>query len=99
MPEVTRFLNALAQGDPHAASRLLALVADKLRKLAAERIASDNPGPDAATHRPCPRVRTSDWESTCPDRQTGHGPDGPPSTKRIFSCIAATPQQANGCFG
>ena len=34
MNEVTQLLSALEQGDPHAASRLLPLVYDELRKLA-----------------------------------------------------------------
>jgi hypothetical protein len=39
MSEVTRLLTALDQTDPHAASRLLPLVYDELRKLAARRVA------------------------------------------------------------
>jgi hypothetical protein len=39
MHEVTQLLNALGQGDPHAASRLLPLVYEELRRLAAQRIA------------------------------------------------------------
>jgi hypothetical protein len=35
MDHVTQLLNALGQGDPHAAGRLLRLVYDELRKLAA----------------------------------------------------------------
>jgi hypothetical protein len=37
MTDVTRLLNALEQGDPHAASRLLPMVYDELRKLALAR--------------------------------------------------------------
>jgi RNA polymerase sigma factor (TIGR02999 family) len=44
MSEVTRVLSALEQGDPHAASQLLPLVYDELRKLAAHRLASERPG-------------------------------------------------------
>jgi hypothetical protein len=33
MTDVTRLLHALEQGDPHAASRLLPLVYEELRKL------------------------------------------------------------------
>jgi hypothetical protein len=33
MNEVTQLLSALQQGDPHAASRLLPLVYEELRKL------------------------------------------------------------------
>jgi hypothetical protein len=44
MDEVTRLLSALEQGDPHAASRLLPLVYEELRKLAAQRMARERPG-------------------------------------------------------
>jgi RNA polymerase sigma factor (TIGR02999 family) len=44
MNEVTRTLSAIEQGDPHAAERLLPLVYDELRKLAAERMAQEKPG-------------------------------------------------------
>jgi len=44
MNEVTRILSALEQGDPHAASQLLPLVYEELRKLAAQRLASERPG-------------------------------------------------------
>src|ERR671938_637188 len=41
MTEVTRILSAIEQGDPHAAERLLPLVYDELRKLAAARMAEE----------------------------------------------------------
>ena len=44
MKGVTRMLNALGPGDPHAASRLLPLVYGDLRKLAAQRQAQEQPG-------------------------------------------------------
>src|SRR5262245_12467578 len=44
MTEVTRVLSAIEQGDPHAAERLLPLVYDELRKLAAARLAEEKPG-------------------------------------------------------
>jgi hypothetical protein len=44
MNDVTQFLSALGQGDPHAASRLLPLVYGELRKLAAQRMAHEQPG-------------------------------------------------------
>jgi hypothetical protein len=43
MNGVTQPLSALGQGDPHAASRLLPLVYE-LRKLAAQRMAQEQPG-------------------------------------------------------
>jgi RNA polymerase sigma factor (TIGR02999 family) len=44
MSEVTRLLSAAEQGDPQAASQLLPLVYDELRKLAAHRLAQQSPG-------------------------------------------------------
>jgi RNA polymerase sigma factor (TIGR02999 family) len=44
MNEVTRILSAIEQGDAHAASRLLPLVYDELRKLAAQKLAREKPG-------------------------------------------------------
>jgi RNA polymerase sigma factor (TIGR02999 family) len=44
MSDVTRILEAIQRGDPHAARQLLPLVYDELRKLAADRIAREKPG-------------------------------------------------------
>ena len=44
MHEVTRILHAIDQGDPQAAERLLPLVYDELRRLAAEKLAQERPG-------------------------------------------------------
>ena len=44
MNEVTRILNAIDQGDPHAAEQLLPLVYGELRKLAAQRLTQEKPG-------------------------------------------------------
>jgi hypothetical protein len=44
MNAVTQLLNALEQGDPHAAEELLPLVYQELRKLAAQRMAQEQPG-------------------------------------------------------
>src|SRR5205823_5772692 len=44
MSDVTRILNAIEQGDPHAAEQLLPLVYDELRKLAAQKMAQEKPG-------------------------------------------------------
>src|SRR5438034_8450092 len=44
MSDVTRILSAIEQGDSHAAEQLLPLVYDELRKLAAERMAQEQPG-------------------------------------------------------
>ena len=44
MNEVTRILQAIDQGDPQAAEQLLPLVYDELRRVAAEKLAHENPG-------------------------------------------------------
>ncbi len=44
MNDVTRVLSAIEQGDPQAAERLLPLIYDELRKLAARRLAQEKPG-------------------------------------------------------
>ncbi len=44
MSDVTRLLDAAAGGDRQAAAELLPLVYDELRKLAAARMAAENPG-------------------------------------------------------
>ena len=41
MPDVTQILNAIEAGDPHAAERLLPLVYDELRNLAAHKMAQE----------------------------------------------------------
>jgi RNA polymerase sigma factor (TIGR02999 family) len=54
MKELTQILNALAEGDPHAAAQLLPLVYDELRRLAAHKLAHEAPGqtlePTALVH-------------------------------------------------
>ena len=54
MSEVTQILHAIAEGDPLAASQLLPLVYEELRKLAAQRLARETPGqtlqPTALVH-------------------------------------------------
>jgi hypothetical protein len=54
MSEVTVILAASEQGDPHAASQLLPLVYDELRRLAAQKLAHEQPGqtlqPTALVH-------------------------------------------------
>jgi RNA polymerase sigma factor (TIGR02999 family) len=54
MTEVTRLLSAIEGGDPRAAERLLPLVYDELRALAARRLAREQPGqtlqPTALVH-------------------------------------------------
>jgi RNA polymerase sigma factor (TIGR02999 family) len=54
MNDVTAILNAIDQGDPHAANQLLPLVYAELRQLAAARLAREGPGqtiqPTALVH-------------------------------------------------
>jgi RNA polymerase sigma factor (TIGR02999 family) len=44
MADLTQILNAIDRGDPHCAEQLLPLVYDELRKLAAEKMAQEQPG-------------------------------------------------------
>ena len=44
MSDLTRMLNAVEGGDPHAAGQLLPLVYDELRRLAAQHLAREAPG-------------------------------------------------------
>jgi RNA polymerase sigma factor (TIGR02999 family) len=54
MTDVTHILEAIKQGDFHAAERLLPLVYDELRRLAAQKLARERPGqtlePTALVH-------------------------------------------------
>src|SRR3989440_6606054 len=54
MNEITRILSAIEQGDAQAAGRLLPLVYDELRRLAAQKLAQEKPGqtlqPTALVH-------------------------------------------------
>jgi hypothetical protein len=44
MADVTRILSQIEQGDPQAAEKLLPLVYEELRKLAAVKLAQEKPG-------------------------------------------------------
>src|SRR5438477_473831 len=72
MNDVTQLLNAIDQGDPSAAARLLPLVYDELRRLAAQRLAHEAPGqtlqPTALVHEAYLRLVAS------PGRQSGEQP-------------------------
>jgi len=68
MPEITRILHAISQGDPHAATELLPLVYEELRQLAAQKLAYETPGntlqPTALVHEAYLRlVANGDRES------------------------------------
>ena len=51
---ITQVLNAIGQGEPHAAEQLLPLVYDELRRLAAQKLGNERPGqtlqPTALVH-------------------------------------------------
>jgi len=44
MTDITRILCAIEQGEPHAAEQILPLVYDELRRLAAQKLALEQPG-------------------------------------------------------
>jgi RNA polymerase sigma factor (TIGR02999 family) len=54
LPDITAILQAIEDGDPHAAEQLLPLVYDELRRLAAANLAREKPGqtlqPTALVH-------------------------------------------------
>jgi RNA polymerase sigma factor (TIGR02999 family) len=68
MSDVTQILQSIEQGDPQAADRLLPLVYDELRRLAAQKLANEKPGqtlqPTALVHEAYLRlVASGDDES------------------------------------
>jgi hypothetical protein len=79
MSDVTQILVAMEQGDPAAAEALLPLVYDELRKLAAAKLAWENPGqtlqPTALVHEAFLRLVKSPAEQAVRgDRQwSGRG--------------------------
>jgi RNA polymerase sigma factor (TIGR02999 family) len=74
MNDVTQVLNAIEQGEPEAAARLLPLVYDELRKLAAHKLADEAPGqtlqPTALVHEAYLRLVGSEDEARWDNR--GH---------------------------
>lgn len=80
--ELTKVLNALEPGDPQAASRLLPLVYDELRKLAAQKLARERPGQTldatALVHEAYLRLVTPPLS---PPSQGGGSEDVPTSAK------------------
>jgi hypothetical protein len=83
MQDVTPLLSALGQGDPHAASRLLPLVYEELRRLAVQRMAQEQPGqtlqPTARVHEACLRL-------------VGNNPGQPDWTRLLFSRASTPPR-------
>jgi len=74
MTEVTRILTAVEQGDPHAAEKLLPLVYDELRRLAAKKMAHEIPGQtlDATALVHDAYLRLVDTEKTQQWNSRGH---------------------------
>src|SRR5262245_48576702 len=74
MNEVTRILSAVGRGDPNAASKLLPLVYDELRRLAAQRMSSERIDhtlpPTALVHEAYLRLVTVDQQQSWDGR--GH---------------------------
>src|SRR5271169_1783326 len=74
MNDLTQILSAVEQGDPHAASQLLPLVYDELRRLAAQKMANEAPGqtiqPTELVHEAYLRLVGADAASAWDDR--GH---------------------------
>ena len=68
MPDVTQILSAIEHGDSQAADRLLPLVYDELRKLAAQKLANEKPGqtlqPTALVHEAYLRLVGGQTENT-----------------------------------
>jgi RNA polymerase sigma factor (TIGR02999 family) len=68
---ITRILSDIDRGDPHAAEQLLPLVYDELRKLAAQKLAREEPGqtlqPTALVHEAYLRLvdveKVQHWDS------------------------------------
>src|SRR5215470_14710491 len=86
MSEVTRILSAAAQGDPQAASRLLPLVYDELRQLAAHKLAQEAAGqtlqPTALVHEVYLRLLAS------PGRESGESGQHWNSRGHFFAAAA-----------
>lgn len=86
MSDVTRILSQIEAGDPAAAERLLPLVYDELRKLAAVKLAHERPGqtlqPTALVHEAYLRLVTS------PGRESGGGPQLFNSRGHFFAAAA-----------
>jgi RNA polymerase sigma factor (TIGR02999 family) len=74
MNDVSQLLSAIEQGNPHAASQLLPLVYDELRRLAAQKLVYESPGvtiqPTELVHEAYLRLVGPDAASTWDDR--GH---------------------------
>jgi RNA polymerase sigma factor (TIGR02999 family) len=86
MTDVTRVLEAIEQGDPRAADRLLPLVYEELRRLAAQRLAHEPAGqtlqPTALVHEAYLRLVAS------PGRESGEEPQRWDNRGHFFAAAA-----------
>jgi len=77
MSEVTRLLADIADGQPHAADRLLPLVYAELRRLAADKLAHERPGQTlqatALVHEAYLRLIDSERPGSSPPGWSGRG--------------------------
>jgi hypothetical protein len=83
MSDVTRILSQIESGDPHAAEKLLPLVYDELRKLAAVKLAQEKPGQTlqatALVHEAYVRlVGGQESGARSQESEGGHPHPGPP---------------------
>src|SRR5262245_30006697 len=86
MSDVTRILSAIEQGDPDAAEKLLPLVYDELRKLAAGYLANEAPGhtldATALVHEAYLRLEAS------PERERPEDAPGFANSRHFFAAAA-----------
>src|SRR5437868_10638208 len=84
--DVTHILSDIEHGDPRAAEKLLPLVYDELRKLAAQRLAQEKPGhtlqPTALVHEAYLRLVAS------PGRESGGAEPSWDSRRHFFAAAA-----------
>jgi RNA polymerase sigma factor (TIGR02999 family) len=80
MNEVTRILEAVGQGDPHAAAQLLPLVYDELRRLAAHKLAHE---------KPVQTLQATDLVHEAYVRLLGTNPEQPWNSRGHFFAAAA----------
>jgi RNA polymerase sigma factor (TIGR02999 family) len=87
MSDATRWLSAIDQGDPEAASKLLPLVYDELRKVAAQMLAHEQPG---QTLDATALVHEAYLRLVGPHQEDAAAPSGPAwANRRHFFAAAA----------
>ena len=97
MSDVTRILNAIADGDAHAAHDLLPLVYEELRKLAAVRMANESAGhtlqPTALVHEAWLRLAGNDAQVQFANRAHRRAVG-----QRVLSRFQNAPRQESSCY-